>query len=212
MSSAMDALKYSNYMSAGMGLYSFAGQQQEAATTPASSSSPSSSSGNGGQTSSTSQDLSQQMMMMKGGGGGGYTADSLSRSYLEQQKSYYESVGLKGYGGGGESSSSNGRSSVGGGQAGSGGGFDVKSFTPDSSGRQSAESPDLKKAEAAALQAYYSGAGMAAAAGTAAGLPPLLPMAAAAQLSQYGSTAGAMYPMQGSPGTDYSRKPLSVLF
>jgi hypothetical protein len=211
----MDALKYSNYMSAGMGLYSFAGQQ-EAASTAASSSSPSSS---GGQAASTSgQDLSQQMMMMKGGGGGGYTADSLSRSYLEQQKSYYESVGLKGYGGGsGEGNSSNGRSSVGGQPSGGGGGsFDVKSFTPDSSmsGRQSAESPDLKKAEAAALQAYYSGAGMAAAAAgtTAAGLPPLLPMAAAAQLSQYGTTAGSMYPMQASPGTEYSRKPLSVLF
>jgi hypothetical protein len=213
----MDALKYSNYMSAGMGLYSsFAGQpqqqqqqqqqQQESATTPTSSPS------GGGHNNTTSQDLSQQMMMKNGG----YTADALSRSYLEQQKNYYESVGLKGYGGmSGESN--NIRSSSG------GGGFDVKSFTAagDSSpmsGRHSADSPDLKKAEAAALQAYYTGAAAAAGGGAAAatGLPPLLPMAAAAQLSQYSSAAaaaaGSMYPMQGSPGPDFSRKPLSVLF
>jgi hypothetical protein len=216
MSSAMDALKYSNYMSAGMGLYSsFAGQpqqqqqqqqQQESAATPTSSPS------GGGHNNTTSQDLSQQMMMKNGG----YTADALSRSYLEQQKNYYESVGLKGYGGmSGESN--NIRSSS------NGGGFDVKSFTAaaDSSpmsGRHSADSPDLKKAEAAALQAYYTGAAAAAGGGAAAatGLPPLLPMAAAAQLSQYSSAAaaaaGSMYPMQGSPGPDFSRKPLSVLF
>ena len=171
MSSAMDALKYSNYMSAAAGhsmasLYSFSGQD--------------------GSGQSTGQDQSKT----------GYSADALSRSYLEQQKSYYESAGLKGY-----SDRSIGQPT-----------FDAKSYTPDSmSERQSTESPEIKKPtleslqqHQATLQAYYPG-GSAASAQT--GLPPLLPMAA--QLSQY--SGGTGYP-QTSPGTDYSRRPLSVLF
>ena len=146
-----------------------------------------------------------------------YSADSISRSYLEQQRAYYESAGLKSYPGY------------------NGGGQDQKSgaFTPDSmSGRQSTESPDIKKqtsitpdpaAQAQALQAYYSqsmGMGQGgAAAGQSSSLPPLLPMAA--QLSQYaaGSTAAAAasagYSQPSAAGTtpaDYSRRPLSVLF
>lgn len=180
MNTAMDALKY-NYMSAAaghsMGLYNF-GQD-----------------GSGTQAVVTDQAKTNS-----------YT-DALSRSYLEQQKSYYESAGLKGYGGGGGVERSQG--------------FETKSYTPDSmTERQSTESPDIKKSEletaqlqqqqqqqAAALQAYYSG--QAAPATTqATGLPPLLPMAA--QLSQYTAGTGG-YP-QTSPGTDYSRRPLSVLF
>ena len=172
MSSAMDALKYSNYMSAAghsMGLYPFSGQDGT------------------GQT-GTGQDQSKT---------GGYSADALSRSYLEQQKSYYESAGLKGY---------TDRTSIGQPT------FDSKSYTPDSmSERQSTESPEIKKPadslqqqQQAALQAYYAGGSTA---NSQTSLPPLLPMAA--QLTQYGGGAG--YP-QTSPGTDYSRRPLSVLF
>ena len=148
-----------------------------------------------------------------------YSADSLSRSYLEQQRAYYESAGLKGYPGYGDSTAKSG------------------AYTPDSlSGRQSTESPDIKKtssvtpdpaAQAQALQAYYSqsmaGAGgqaMGAGHGQMSSLPPLLPMAA--QLSQYASStaaaASAGYGQQTTAGTganqaaDYSRRPLSVLF
>ena len=167
----MDALKYSNYMSAAAGhsmagLYSFSGQD--------------------GSGQSTGQDQSKT----------GYSTDALSRSYLEQQKSYYESAGLKGY-----TDRSIGQPT-----------FDAKSYTPDSmSERQSTESPEIKKPTAdslqqqqAALQAYYAGGSTVSA---QASLPPLLPMAA--QLSQYGGGAGYS---QTSPGTDYSRRPLSVLF
>merc|ERR1719270_775161 len=80
-----------------------------------------------------------------------YSADSLSRSYLEQQRAYYESAGLKGYPRYGETNP------VGSSKSGA--------YTPDSlSGRQSTESPDIKKnpsltpdpaAQAQALQAYY---------------------------------------------------------
>ena len=97
--------------------------------------------------------------------------------------------------------------------------------------RQSTESPDIKKPgggldtsspsalqqqqQAAALQAYYSSGagGMAAPASSqSSALPPLLPMAA--QLSQYGAAAGTGYAQAGTPTgtTDYSRRPLSVLF
>ena len=203
MSSAMDALKYSNYMTAaaghGMGIYPFTGQDGSGGTTAAGQLSPSQSSG---------QDPSKPAY-----------SDALSRSYLEQQKSYYESAGIKGYGGGGD------RSSVGQSV------FDTKSYTPDSmTERQSTESPDIKKnvgglggglggvggdaaqqlqqQQQAALQAYYSGTGGSPATSQATGLPPLLPMAA--QLSQY--TSGAAGYSQTSPGTDYSRRPLSVLF
>ena len=146
---------------------------------------------------------------------------------MEQQRAYYESAGLKNYPGYGD----NGVSSKSG------------AYTPDSlSGRQSTESPDLKKtssvtpdpaAQAQALQAYYSqsmgGAGggvgqggMGATHGQMSSLPPLLPMAA--QLSQYASStaaaasAGYSQASAGTPGSaasqaaDYSRRPLSVLF
>ena len=195
MSSAMDALKYSNYMTAaaghGMGIYPFSGQDGSTGQLSSGSSQP------------TGQDPTKPAY-----------SDALSRSYLEQQKSYYESAGIKGYGGD--------RSSVGQSV------FDTKSYTPDSmSERQSTESPDIKKnvgglgglggvggdaaqqlqqQQQAALQAYYSAAGSPVTT-QATGLPPLIPMAA--QLSQY--TAGAGY-SQTSPGTDYSRRPLSVLF
>lgn len=197
MSSAMDALKYSGY-----GLSSLY-------------SSPTSESLSKmyGETPATSGSQEKQE----------YSSESLSRSYLEQQKAYYESAGLKGYGG-------------------YGGVVESKPYStePVMSGRESVESPDLKKQEQepvvsqaqalqqsqhAALQAYYSqsmglgqgqGGGAAAAGGQGGGvLPPLLPMAAqlsSAQLSQYGTGTPA-YPSQGaSPGTDYSRRPLSVLF
>lgn len=147
-----------------------------------------------------------------------YSADSISRSYLEQQRAYYESAGLKNYpgynGGGGQEQQKSG------------------AFTPDSmSGRQSTESPDIKKqssitpdpaAQAQALQAYYSqsmGMGQGGAAGgQSSSLPPLLPMAA--QLSQYAASstaaaASAGYSQPSAAGTtpaDYSRRPLSVLF
>jgi len=217
MGTAMDALKYSNYMAAGQGLSSLYGG--ESVKYP-------------GQEISLGQtDLAPPKPVTD------YSADSLSRSYLEQQKAYYESAGLKSYtvGYGGE----------------------TKSYTPDSmSGRQSTESPDLiKKREvigssvspdpissssfqqsqqSLALQAYYSQASMMGGQGVGGGvpqvgpgaptggLPPLLPMAA--QLSQY---AGAGYPVAsqsgaapspgggggaGAPSGDYSRRPLSVLF
>ena len=224
MGTAMDALKYSGYMSAQAGLSSLY-------SSPASSESLSKM--YGGEASS-GQDTKPEY------------PDSLSRSYLEQQKAYYESAGLKGYGGygGAETKPSAGE-------------------PPAMSGRQSVESPDLKKQEEAAegqamagqamanqamasqamaagqamatsqamasagalqsqqaaLQAYYSQSmglaqGQAGGQGGQAGgvLPPLLPMAA--QLSQYaGAGAGAPYPAQSaSPGTDYGRRPLSVLF
>ena len=156
-----------------------------------------------------------------------YSADSLSRSYLEQQRAYYESAGLKGYPGYGDT----GGNPVGSSKSGA--------YTPDSlSGRQSTESPDIKKnpsltpdpaAQAQALQAYYGmggGQGVMGGAGGHGGqvssLPPLLPMAA--QLSQYASstaaaaTAGYSQPTAAAGGTagsgaaDYSRRPLSVLF
>ena len=215
MNTAMDALKY-NYMSAAaghsMGLYNFgSGQDGSAASAGTGGGAQAASGGGSDQTKTNSS----------------YT-DALSRSYLEQQKSYYESAGLKGYGtaatGGGISNGVERNQSS---------GFEAKSYTPDSmSERQSTESPDIKKTaaavavsgsgldttsqqlqqqqqQAAALQAYYSGQATPTAAGAqaATGLPPLLPMAA--QLSQY--TAGTGYP-QTSPGTDYSRRPLSVLF
>ena len=145
-----------------------------------------------------------------------YSADSISRSYLEQQRAYYESAGLKGYPG------YNGAAEQ----------LNTKSYTPDSqmSGRQSTESPDIEKqttpdpaAQAQALQAYYSQSQLmnqSSAAGQpsagAASLPPLLPMAA--QLSQYAasssaaSAAGYSQPSAGAGAADYSRRPLSVLF
>merc|ERR1719384_956058 len=142
MGSAMDALKYSNYMSAaGPGLSSLY-----------SGSDPSTSlksslmySGEGGSPGSGQTEVGLQ------GSKAEYSANSLSRSYLEQQRAaYYETAGLKGYPGYGESGG--------------------KSYTPDSlSGRQSTESPEMKKsgssssltpdhttAQAQALQAYYS--------------------------------------------------------
>merc|ERR1719270_2317227 len=151
-----------------------------------------------------------------------YSADSLSRSYLEQQRAYYESAGLKGYPGYGDTNP------VGSSKSGA--------YTPDSlSGRQSTESPDIKKnpsltpdpaAQAQALQAYYGMSGgqsmmSGGHGGQVSSLPPLLPMAA--QLSQYASStaaaasAGYSQPTAGggtagSGAADYSRRPLSVLF
>ena len=198
MGSAMDALKYSNYMSAaGPGLSSLY-----------SGSDPSTSlksslmySGEGGSPGSGQTEVGLQ------GSKAEYSADSLSRSYLEQQRAaYYETAGLKGYPGYGESGG--------------------KSYTPDSlSGRQSTESPEMKKssssssltpdptsAQAQALQAYYSQT-MQAGPPSSSSLPPLLPMAA--QLSQYATSTSAGY-SQASPSpsntADYSRRPLSVLF
>ena len=198
MGSAMDALKYSNYMSAaGPGLSSLY-----------SGSDPSTSlksslmySGEGGSPGSGQTEVGLQ------GSKAEYSADSLSRSYLEQQRAaYYETAGLKGYPGYGESAG--------------------KSYTPDSlSGRQSTESPEMKKssssssltpdptsAQAQALQAYYSQT-MQAGPPSSSSLPPLLPMAA--QLSQYATSTSAGY-SQASPSpsntADYSRRPLSVLF
>lgn len=194
----MDALKYSNYMSAaGPGLSSLY-----------SGSDPSTSlksslmySGEGGSPGSGQTEVGLQ------GSKAEYSADSLSRSYLEQQRAaYYETAGLKGYPGYGESAG--------------------KSYTPDSlSGRQSTESPEMKKssssssltpdptsAQAQALQAYYSQT-MQAGPPSSSSLPPLLPMAA--QLSQYATSTSAGY-SQASPSpsntADYSRRPLSVLF
>ena len=207
MSSAMDALKYSNYMSQGMGLYGFTGQD----TSPTQSSAA---------TTMSSDATSPQTKL-------GYSAEALSRSYLEQQKSYYESAAcLKGYGGGGGSLERPSSQSA----------YDAKSFTPESmTDRQSTESPDIKKPlggvnngldtsspsalqqqqQQVALQAYYNGGGGGMpTTSQAASLPPLLPMAA--QLSQYstGTMGGAAgYSQPGAPtGTDYSRRPLSVLF
>ena len=198
MGSAMDALKYSNYMSAaGPGLSSLY-----------SGSDPSTSlksslmySGEGGSPGSGQTEVGLQ------GSKAEYSADSLSRSYLEQQRAaYYETAGLKGYPGYGESAG--------------------KPYTPDSlSGRQSTESPEMKKssssssltpdptsAQAQALQAYYSQT-MQAGPPSSSSLPPLLPMAA--QLSQYATSTSAGY-SQASPSpsntADYSRRPLSVLF
>ena len=198
MGSAMDALKYSNYMSAaGPGLsslYSGSGSDPSASL-------KSMYSGEGGSPGSTSGQTELGLQGSKTE----YSADSLSRSYLEQQRAaYYETAGLKGYPGYGESAG--------------------KSYTPDSlSGRQSTESPEMKKsssssltpehttAQAQALQAYYSQTMQAGP--TSSSLPPLLPMAA--QLSQYATstTAGYNQPASSpSPGSDYSRRPLSVLF
>merc|ERR1719350_1928643 len=226
MNSAMDALKYSGYMSAaGQGLSSlYSGSSSDPSTALKSMYSPSET----GNLSGGGQDLGQTKTE--------YSADSLSRSYLEQQRAYYESA--KGYG--------TDRTGLG---MPTGYGESAKSYTPDSmSGRQSTESPDIKKgvsvtpdpgnqattatsaqafqSQQAALQAYYSqsmgmslpqaaspasqpvgGTGsLSAAAGSS--LPPLLPMAA--QLSQYAGS-GPAYPQGGAAG-DYSRRPLSVLF
>merc|ERR1719350_569446 len=198
MNSAMDALKYSGYMSAaGQGLSSlYSGSSSDPSTALKSMYSPSET----GNLSGGGQDLGQTKTE--------YSADSLSRSYLEQQRAYYESA--KGYG--------TDRTGLG---MPTGYGESAKSYTPDSmSGRQSTESPDIKKSsvtpdpgnqtaavssaqafqsQQAALQAYYSqsmgmslpqpsptsqavgGTGSLTAAGGS--LPPLLPMAA--QLSQY---------------------------
>ena len=209
MSSAMDALKYSNYMSQSMGLYGYSGQE----TSPTGTQSTSVTAGTAA--SDTAPESQTKLS---------YSAEALSRSYLEQQKSYYESAAcLKGYGGGG-----------GGGleRPSSQSAYDAKSYTPESmTDRQSTESPDIKKPvggldndsasvlqqqqqhqqqqQAAALQAYYSGGGGVAGSGQSAALPPLLPMAA--QLSQYGSGAGYSQPAAPT-GADYSRRPLSVLF
>ena len=219
MGSAMDALKYSGYMVGQAGLSSLY-------SSPTSSESLSKMYETTTTTSGAQETKSE------------YSADSLSRSYLEQQKAYYESAGLKGYG------------AYGGGGGGGGGETKPYSTEPPMSGRQSVESPDLKKSQEestaalqsqqqAALQAYYSqsmglgqgqgsvggqgGAGGGAGVGQAGGgvLPPLLPMAA--QLSQYaGSGAGGggagglpgSYSSQASnpASTDYGRRPLSVLF
>lgn len=226
MNSAMDALKYSGYMSAaGQGLsslYSGTSSDPSAALKSMYSSQDTTNLGGG-----AAQDLGQTKTE--------YSADSLSRSYLEQQRAYYESAGIKGYG--------TDRTGLG---MPTGYGDSAKSYTPDSmSGRQSTESPDIKKSsvtpdpgnqsaavssaqafqsQQAALQAYYSqsmgmslpqpsptsqavgGTGSLTAAGGS--LPPLLPMAA--QLSQYAGS-GSGYPQAGAGG-DYSRRPLSVLF
>jgi len=227
MNSAMDALKYSGYMSAaGQGLsslYSGASSDPSAALKSMYSSQDTSNLSGG-----APQDLGVPQTKTE------YSADSLSRSYLEQQRAYYESAGIKGYG--------TDRTGLG---MPTGYGDSAKSYTPDSmSGRQSAESPDIKKSsetsdpgnqsvavssaqafqnQQAALQAYYSqsmglapqpspgsqgvgGTGSLTAAGGS--LPPLLPMAA--QLSQYAGS-GSGYPQAGAAG-DYSRRPLSVLF
>ena len=196
----MDALKYSNYMSAaGPGLsslYSGSGSDPSASL-------KSMYSGEGGSPGSTSGQTELGLQGSKTE----YSADSLSRSYLEHQRAaYYETAGLKGYPGYGESGG--------------------KSYTPDSlSGRQSTESPEMKKssssssltpdptsAQAQALQAYYSQT-MQAGPPSSSSLPPLLPMAA--QLSQYATSTSAGY-SQASPSpsntADYSRRPLSVLF
>ena len=222
MNSAMDALKYSGYMSAaGQGLSSlYSGTSSDPSTALKSMySSTDTSNLSGGVT----QDLGQTKTE--------YSADSLSRSYLEQQRAYYESA--KGYGGGGPDRTSLGMPT--------GYGDSAKSYTPDSmSGRQSTESPDIKKtssvtpdpanqtsqaqafqSQQAALQAYYSQSmGMTLPSPatsqtqpgslntTGGNLPPLLPMAA--QLSQYAGS-GSSYTQPGAAG-DYSRRPLSVLF
>ena len=222
MGSAMDALKYSGYMVGQAGLSSLY-------SSPTSSESLSKMYQETTTTTSGAQETKSE-----------YSADSLSRSYLEQQKAYYESAGLKGYG-----------------AYGGGGGGEAKPYLsePPMSGRQSVESPDLKKsqeestaalqsqqqAQQAALQAYYSqsmglsqGQGSVGGQGGAGGggggvgqagggvLPPLLPMAA--QLSQYagsgagggagaGGLAGSYSSQAGNPAsTDYGRRPLSVLF
>ena len=112
MGSAMDALKYSNYMSAaGPGLsslYSGSGSDPSASL-------KSMYSGEGGSPGSGSGQTEVGLQVSKSE----YSADSLSRSYLEHQRAaYYETAGLKGYPGYGESAG--------------------KSYTPDSlSGRQS---------------------------------------------------------------------------
>ena len=216
MGSAMDALKYSGYMVGQAGLSSLY-------SSPTSSESLSKMYANQEPTTTTSgaQETKSE-----------YSADSLSRSYLEQQKAYYESAGLKGYG-----------------AYGGGGGGETKPYTsePPMSGRQSVESPDLKKSQEestaalqsqqqAALQAYYSqsmglgqgqgsvGGQPGSGGGVGQALPPLLPMAA--QLSQYAGSAGAggggggglggSYSSQAgtnpAASTDYGRRPLSVLF
>ena len=219
MGSAMDALKYSGYMVGQAGLSSLY-------SSPTSSESLSKM--YAGQEPTTTTSGAQETKSE-------YSADSLSRSYLEQQKAYYESAGLKGYG-----------------AYGGGGGGETKPYTsePPMSGRQSVESPDLKKSQEessaalqsqqqAALQAYYSqsmglgqGQGSVGGQGGSAGgvgqagggvLPPLLPMAA--QLSQYAGSAGAggggagglagsytSQPGTNPASTDYGRRPLSVLF
>ena len=194
----MDALKYSNYMSAaGPGLSSL----YSGSSSDPSASLKSMYSGEGGSPGSGSGQTEVGLQASKTE----YSADSLSRSYLEQQRAaYYETAGLKGYPGYGESGG--------------------KSYTPDSlSGRQSTESPEMKKsssssltpehttAQAQALQAYYSQTMQAGPASSS--LPPLLPMAA--QLSQYATSTTAGYSQaSASPSntSDYSRRPLSVLF
>ena len=192
MGSAMDALKYSGYMVGQAGLsslYSSSPSSSDSLSKMYASQEPPTTSG--------AQETKSE-----------YSADSLSRSYLEQQKAYYESAGLKGYGAYGGA----------GGGGGGGGGGETKPYSgePTMSGRQSVESPDLKKSQEestaalhsqqqAALQAYYSqsmglGQGQGAVGGQGGGggggggqagggvLPPLLPMAA--QLSQYAGGGG----------------------
>ena len=193
MGTAMDALKYSNYMSAaGQGLSSlYSGAGSDPSASLKSMYSPEGGPGPG---------QTEQVQPTKTE----YSADTLSRTYLEHQRAaYYETAGLKSYPGYPESGG--------------------KSYTPESlSGRQSTESPDMKKsssltpdhttAQAQALQAYYSQSMQAGPASSS--LPPLLPMAA--QLSQYAtsSTPGYSQASSASPANtaDYSRRPLSVLF
>ena len=103
----MDALKYSNYMSQGMGLYGFTGQDGSTGTPQPSTTNTATGGGVAG-----GLDSSAQSKL-------GYSAEALSRSYLEQQKSYY---GGGGGGGGG----------LGGGieRPSSQGAYETKSFTP----------------------------------------------------------------------------------
>ena len=128
---AMDALKYSGYMGS---LYSSASSDQAAIksmySSPDTQPQPSAASGAG-----AGPGAGQEGGVTKTE----YSADSLSRSYLEQQRAYYESAGLKAGGGY--------PGAVAGSYGGAGAGQEAKSggYTPDSSGRQSVESPDLKK-------------------------------------------------------------------
>ena len=105
----MDALKYSGYMGS---LYSSASSDQAAIKSMYSS-----------------PDTQPQPSAASGAGAGQeggvtkteYSADSLSRSYLEQQRAYYESAGLKaggGYPGAGAGSYGGGGGGGGGGGAG----------------------------------------------------------------------------------------------
>ena len=88
---AMDALKYSGYMGS---LYSSASSDQAAIksmySSPDTQPQPSAASGAG-----AGAGAGQEGGVTKTE----YSADSLSRSYLEQQRAYYESAGLKAGGG-----------------------------------------------------------------------------------------------------------------